>query len=101
MNKRKLKQLFEAARKEAPVPPPEGFDLLVMQSVRLDAGVARRGPASILDHLNLLFPRVAWAAVALILICVAGDFVSAELSPSLSDSVAQISEQTSFSNDGF
>ena len=101
MNERKLNQLFDAARKEAPPAPPEGFDWVVMQAVRRDGAPARPGSGSLLDQLNLLFPKLAWAAVALILLCVAGDFVSAAISPSLSDSVARISDQTALNADGF
>jgi len=101
MNDRKWKQLLGAARREPPPPPPEGFDLLVLQTVRREDAPARREAIALFDQLSLLFPRLAWAAAALIVLCAAGDLISAALNPSLPDSVAQISEQWFFPGNGF
>jgi len=102
MNERKLKKLFEAAWHEPLPAPSAGFAARVLQAIRRDQA-AGSGPktASIFDQLNLLFPRLAWAAVALIALCVAVNFVSpaADL-PSLTDGVAQVSDQWLFTADG-
>jgi hypothetical protein len=92
MNDRKWKQLFDVARKERPPSPPEGFFETVRQSIGRDA-VAERAMGSLFDQLNLLFPRLAWAAAALIFLCVAGELVFSAARPELTDEVAQLSDQ--------
>jgi hypothetical protein len=85
MNERKLNQLFDAARKERAPVPPEGFDQAVLQSVRRDPPSAARPPLSLLDQLNLLFPRLALAAAAIVLMCVAGELAISATTPSLTE----------------
>jgi len=96
MNDTKLKNLFAAARQETPPPATDGFDRLVMQAVRREP--ARRA-ATVFDALNLLFPRLAWAAVLVLAVCVAGDWLVAVRS--VTDGVAQISQQWLLAGNGF
>jgi hypothetical protein len=88
MNDNKLNRLFNAARRETPVAPTTGFELLVMQQIQRQPG---RAEPSISDVLGRWFPRLAVAAAAIIAVCVIGDFISS--GPSLSDSAAQLSVQ--------
>jgi len=101
MNHRKWKQLFDAARNERPPSPPEGFDQRVLQAVRRNVPPVERKSASVLDQLNLLFPRVAWAAAAVIVLCIAGELASPDTDPGLSEDMAQLSEEWLLSPDGF
>ena len=100
MNNEKLNQLFNAARKETPPAPPADFDADVLHAVRQEAPVARRD-ISVSDHLNLWFPKIAWAAIFVICFCVAGEIVSSLNSPSLGDGVAELSDQWMFTGKGF
>src|SRR5215475_941747 len=94
MNDRKLKQLFESARKEPSPTPPAGFDLQVMHAIRREEKVET---VSLFDQLNLLFPRVAWAAAAVICLCVAGELATSALHvPNLTDGLTQFSDQWFF-----
>jgi hypothetical protein len=88
MNDKKLNQLFNAARRETPAAPAEGFESLVMRQIQRDPA---RGELSISDVLGLWFPRLAVAAAAIIAVCIIGEFVSP--GPSLTDSAAQLSVQ--------
>lgn len=88
MNDKNLNQLFGAARREPPVAPTEGFELLVMQQISRHP---TRAELSISDVLGMWFPRLAMVAAAVIALCVVGDFVSS--GPSLSESAAQLSDQ--------
>jgi hypothetical protein len=96
MNDPKLKNLFAAARKETPPTAPEGLDLLVLQAIRREPA---RSATTLWDSLHLLFPRYAWAAVSVIAVCVAGDWLAA--TPSLTDGVAQLSQQWLLAGTGF
>ena len=96
MNEKKIKSLFASARKEsAPVPPME-FATDVLRAVRREPPSTPR-PFSIFDQLNFLFPRLAVAAVALIVLCIAADFglTSAGL-PEVGDGATQVSAQFLF-----
>jgi len=74
MNAKKLNQLFAAARKEpAPVPAPD-FAADVLRAVRREPETESQKPFSVFDQLNLLFPRLALAAVVVIVLCVAADY---------------------------
>lgn len=94
MKDHKLKQLFAAARNEAAPPPSPGFAEDVLRAVRREPETTAR-TASLFDQLNALFPRVAFAAVAVIVLCVALDFgfTSAGLLE-LGDGSAQLSSQS-------
>ena len=90
MNDDKLGKIFAAARKQNPPPPAAGFDLFVMQAIRHEP-VPRA--ATVADQLNALFPRLAWAAIMTIALCVAGDWFAGSAQPSLTDGVTQLSQQ--------
>ena len=94
MNEHKLKQIFDAARKEPSPSPASGFEARVLRAIH------RGDPAeavSLFDQLNLLFPRVVWAAATVIALCAAGEFASSALHlPGLTDGLAQISDQWIF-----
>jgi len=93
MNERKLKQLFISARQEAAPAPPEDFAEDVLRAVHREPP-ATPETISIFDQLNLWFPRVALAASAAIVLCVALDYgLTAAGVPSLSDGVSQLSAQ--------
>jgi hypothetical protein len=94
----KLGKIFEAARKETPRVAPDGFEFLVMNAIRQEP--APRG-ATIFDQLNLLFPRLAVGAMAVIALCVAGDWLASGLQLSLTDGVAQLSQQWLLTGNGF
>jgi len=102
MNKRKLNQLFELARNE-PVPaPPEDFAADVLRAIHREPRAAAPEALSIFDQLNLLFPRIAFAAATVIVLCVAADWgLTAAGMPGLSDGVSQISAQWLLTPDEF
>jgi hypothetical protein len=92
MNDRKLKQLFDAARREVPPSPPAGFDQSVRQLIVRGGAVVERATVSLFGQLNGLFPRLGWVAAALIVFCVAGDLLLSS-GPALTDEIAQLSDQ--------
>jgi hypothetical protein len=94
MNHLKLKQLFASARRETAPLPPEDFAADVVRAVRREPPVATPETISIFDQLNLWFPRLALAASAVIVLCVAADYgLTVAGVPSLSDGVSQLSSQ--------
>ena len=94
MNENKLKQLFEAARNEPAPAPPEDFAADVLRAVHREPVAGRGEAVSIFDQLSRLFPRIALAAVAIIVLCVAADFgLTAAGLPDLGDGLSQISAQ--------
>lgn len=95
MKDHKLNQLFRALKRQTPPALPEGLDLLVMQQIRRNPA---RAQLTISDVLGRWFPRLAVAAVAIIALCIAGDFVYSTHGPSLSESAAQLSIQESAEN---
>ena len=93
MNDRKLKQLFASARRETAPAPPEDFAGDVLQAVRCEPPVTPES-VSILDQLNLWFPRLALGASVVIVLCIALDYgLTAAGVPSLSDGATQLSAQ--------
>lgn len=92
MNDQRIKELFGAAKKETSTTPEEGFDILVMQQIRSNPA---RAELTVADVLGRWFPRLALAAVAVIALCIAGDFVYSASVPSPSESAAQLSIQDS------
>ncbi|HLP77831.1 MAG TPA: hypothetical protein VK327_13040 [Candidatus Paceibacterota bacterium] len=98
MKETKLKQLFEAARREPAPLPPDHFADVVQRAV------SRQGapePFSILDQLAFLFPRVAVAAVILICCCLAGDFLLSMFNgPDLGEGLARLSDQWLLAGNG-
>jgi anti-sigma-K factor RskA len=94
MNERKLKRLFASARRETAPTPPEDLAADVLRAIRREPPVAVTETISIFDQLNLWFPRLALAASAVIMLCVAADFgLTAAGVPGLSDGVSQLSAQ--------
>jgi hypothetical protein len=102
MNKRKLNRLFELARNEPAPVPPEDFAADVLRAIHREPQDTVRRTLSVFDQLNLLFPRIALAAAAVIVLCVAADFgLTAAGVPGLSDGWSQISAQWLLSPDEF
>jgi anti-sigma-K factor RskA len=94
MSSRKLKQLFASARRETAPAPPGDFAADVLRAIRREPPMAMLETISIFDQLNLWFPRLALAASAVIVACIALDYgLTAAGVPSLSDGVAQLSAQ--------
>jgi len=91
MTERKLNKILERVRAENPPAVPEGFDTRILELLRREPEPQTN---SLVDQLHALFPRLAVGAIALIALCVAGDFlVTAMHLPDLTGGVAQISEQ--------
>jgi len=101
MNDEKLKKLFTVARGETPPAPSSGFEADVMRAIRHEPVQTGPQTVSVFDQLNLLFPKLACAAVLLIGICVAGEYIASTYSPSLTDGVAQLSDEWLFAAKGF
>ncbi|MGA3284917.1 MAG: hypothetical protein ABSD57_10730 [Verrucomicrobiota bacterium] len=102
MNKRKLNQLFELARNEPAPAPPENFAADVLRAVHHEPQGTVAEALSVFDQLNFLFPRIAFAAAAAIVLCVAVDFgLTAAGMPGLGDGVSQISAQWLLAPDEF
>lgn len=97
MNEKKLKQLFAAARNE---PAPAGtanFAEDVLRALRREPPPRLAGAFSVWEHLDGLFPRVALAAGAVIVLCLAADWaLSAAGLPGVSDGAAQVASQYFF-----
>ncbi len=94
MNNRKLRQLFASARRETAPAPPEDFAADVLRAIHREPPAAAPETISVFDQLNLWFPRLALAASAVIVLCVAADYgLTAVGMPSLSDGVSQLSSQ--------
>ena len=73
MNERKQKQLFEAARLSPDVKAPSDFTEQVLAAVRREEG--RAADVSLLDQLSFLFPRLATAALLVIVAGVTFEFL--------------------------
>ena len=99
MNENKMNQLFAAARNQTAPLPSAGFAADVSRAVRREPPLP---PAlfSICDQLDFWFPRLALAAVAVIVLCVAADFgLTAAGLPEVGDGAAQASAQFLFNAD--
>jgi len=97
MNEQKLKKLFAAARNETAPVPPADFAADVLRTVRREKPIPPPETFSIFDQLNQLFPKLAWAAAAMIVLGVATDFgLTAAGVPNLGDGVSQVSSQWLF-----
>jgi len=102
MNERKWNQLFAAARKESAPLPPEDFADDVLFAIRRAGPTAASETFSLFEQLNLLFPRLAWAAAAIIVLSVAADWgLTASGLPGLGDGMSQISAQWFLTSNGF
>jgi hypothetical protein len=103
MNEEKFKKLFAAVRTEsAPAPPPD-FPADVLRAIsREPQSAIVPHTFSLFDQLNLLFPRIALAAAAVIILCIAADYgLTAAGVPELDDGAAQVSAQQFFAPDDF
>ena len=98
LNDHKLGKLFAAVRKENPPTPAEGFEFVVMQAIKNEP--APRA-VTVFDQLNVLFPRLAGAAVVIIALCVAGDWLAGGAQMNLTDGVTQLSQQWLLTGNGF
>lgn len=102
MNEQKLKKLFAVVRKETAPAPPADFAADVLRAVRRERQIPAAGTVSLFDQLNLLFPKLACAAAAVIALGVAADFgLAAAGGPGLSDGLSQISAQWFLTPDAF
>jgi hypothetical protein len=94
MNKRKLNRLFELARTEPAPVSPDDFAADVLHAVHREPPGAAAEMLTFNEQLNRQFPRIAFAAATIIVVCIALDFgLTAAGIPGLSDSVSQISAQ--------
>lgn len=73
MKPKTLNRLFAAARNEMPPESPADFAAGVLRVVRREPPREAVTLPSVWAQLNALFPRVALAAAALIILCVAVD----------------------------
>jgi hypothetical protein len=94
MNENKLQQLFTAARRETTPPPAGDFADAVLRAIRR-APVERHPDAfSLFDPLNRWGLRLAFASVAVIVLCASADLVmGAAGQPETDDTAAQVSTQ--------
>ena len=70
MNDEKLSQLFHSVRGELAPAPEAQFELRVLRAIRNQSAPET---VSLWDQLAGLFPRVAFASLALIALCVLAD----------------------------
>ena len=92
MNEPHRLKLMAAAGAEQPPAVPEDFAGRVLRQVRRD--VQAPAAPTLWDQLELLFPRLACAALVLILACVGGDYALNTWNPAdLADTTAQIAGQ--------
>ena len=94
MTNEKVNRLMRTGRNEAAPAPDATFDARVMGAIRRSG---HQEAVSLLDQINLLFPRVAWAAAAVIACCILVEVGVGMFSQSdISAKVAEISEQWIF-----
>ena len=102
MNEQKIRKLFAAARSDAAPALPDDFEQTVLSAIRRQPSPPPVPSISIVDELNRLFPSFAMAAIAVVVLALAGDFaLSAAGLPDLSDGVSQISSQWLFTGNGY
>ncbi len=71
MNEKKLQQLFAAARRSKAPEPPAEFAADVLRMARQTPRDRHEPARGVLEQLNSWFPRVALAAAAVIVLCMA------------------------------
>ena len=99
MNERKWKQLLAAARSEPAPVPSEVLAANVVHAIRAGRHAEM---LSLFDQLNLWFPRLAWAAVVIMVLSIAADWgLTAAGVPGLGDGLTQISAQWLMTPAGF
>ncbi len=100
-SEQKWNKLLAAARNEPAPAPPEDFAADVLRAIRRAGPVAAPETLSLFDQLNLLFPRLAWAAAAIIALSLVADWgLTAAGLPGLGDGVSQISAQWLLTSNG-
>lgn len=88
MNEAKQKQLWKAARARPPVDAPSNFTAQVLRAIQRDE--CRSTTVSLSDQLSLLFPRLATAALLIIVTGLTFEFL---VSDDLLTQLAQASDQ--------
>ncbi len=102
MNQGRIEKIIAAARQEPPPAAPPGLSEAVMRTIRRDGPSRESEPAGLWESLNALFPRVAGAAIALVLLFAAADWAFSSFSDTDLDSgMAQVSDQWLFTAKGF
>ena len=95
-----MKKLFAAARRDLAPTAPETFVDDVLRAVRRESAGRPADALSVLEHLNGWFPRVALAAAALIVLCVAADLgLTAAGLPGVDEGAAQTTATFSLEGD--
>jgi len=97
MNEQKFKHLLAIAGAEKPPVPAATFASDMMRLVRGMPRLPKPLTFSLFDQLNRLFPRIATAAAAIILLCFAGDFVCTLTGlPDVGEATAQLATDNLF-----
>lgn len=94
MKDSKIKKLFETVGKEKAPEVPFNFSQNVLSAMRRDA--RQPGALSIFDELGRLFPRLAFACVVVIGLCVAADVYFTQKESTLTDNVEQVANEWLF-----
>ena len=95
-----MKQLFASARNEAAPAPSADFAGDVLRAVRREPLPRAAESFSVWEHLNALFPRLALAAAAVIVLCAAADWgLTAAGVPGINDGATQLTSQFLFNSE--
>ena len=86
MKESKQKQLMAAARRIPPIEVPAGFSDEVVRVIRNGQSTVPASPSSVLDQVSALFPRLAAAALAVIVAAAAFEYFTG------GDMAAQLTE---------
>ena len=97
MSRQKLNQLFRTAQPDAPPAPPAGFENRVLAAIRRETGQHNPEASTWLEPLTPWFPRLGFAAAAVITLSIAVDFgLGIRAQADLGDSLVELSEQWLF-----
>jgi hypothetical protein len=97
MNEKKLQLLLAAARNDTAPAPPADFAAGVLRALRRDPPAPTAPPLTVGACLNRWFPRLAPAAAAVIILCLAADWgLTAAGLPGITDGAGQLSVQPWF-----
>jgi hypothetical protein len=94
MKEANIEQLFKAARNQRVPEPPFSFTQNVISAIRREE--RSRVAPRIFDQLGSLFPRLAWAAVLIIALCLGSDFYFSQKDSGITAEVQQVAEQWLF-----